>query len=131
MTARIAPEGAARRSWAYRLLRRCTEPPPVYGSVQWLTLPEGSPAKVGAVVRAAECWAQAGDNLADDLRCELDARRQADKALDDAEYVERHNAHRAEWSRRTPPSKTFTERRSEQLEAAKPRPGDYTGRGSA
>ncbi len=122
---------AARRRWAYRLVRRIATPAPLYGSQKWLQLPEGDPAKVAAVVTAAESWAQAGDDLETDLRLEIDAARRAHKQAEDADYQARANAHRAEWSRRTPTGMTFAERRTEQLEAAKPRIGDYTGRGSA
>ena len=130
MNAARAPEVAARRSWAYRLLRRCSQPPPIFGSREWLELPEGTPEKIGAVVVAAECWAQGQDNLVDDLRCDLDARRRIDKELDDADYQARAKAHRIEWSQ-LPTGKTFSERRAEQLESVKPRPGDFQGRGSA
>jgi hypothetical protein len=82
------------------------------------------------VVRAAECWAQAGDELADDLRRELDDRRTAHKAAEDADYQARAKAHRIEWARLST-GKTFSERRAEQLASVKPRPGDYTGKGSA
>jgi hypothetical protein len=60
---------------------------PVYGSPEWLALPEGSPAKVAAVVRAAECWARDGDELEDRLRSEVLALSRANKLAEDAEYV--------------------------------------------
>ena len=109
---------AARRRWAYRLVRRTTTPAPLYGSQKWLQLPEGDPAKVAAVVNAAECWAQAGDDLETELRRELDAARPAHKQAEDAEYQARAEAHRSEWSRRPPSGPTFLERRAEQLLAA-------------
>jgi len=131
MTAAIAPEVAARRSWAYRLLRRCPQPPPIYGSAEWLGLPEGDPAKVAAVVVAAECWATEGDELPERLALELENARAAFKLETDRDYVERYQSHRAEWSRLSQTSKSFAERRAEQPSSVKPRPGDYTGRGSA
>ncbi|MDQ3481434.1 MAG: hypothetical protein M3423_08945 [Actinomycetota bacterium] len=131
MNAARAPEVAARRSWAYRLLRRCSQPPPIFGSREWLELPEGTPAKIGAVVAAAECWAQDAENVAEDLRHEIDVRRESFKRAEDADYQDRAQAHRAEWSRLPSSGKSFAERRAEQLASVKPRPGDYTGRGSA
>lgn len=122
---------AARRRWSYRLVSRCTEPPPTYGSVAWLALPEGDRAKIGAVVIAAECWARAGDDLEIDLRREIDAARLAHKQADDADYRARSVAHRAKWSRLPSSGKSFVARRAEQLASVKPRRGDYTGRGSA
>ncbi len=122
---------AARRRWAYRLIRRTTTPAPRYGSSSWLALPEGDPAKIASVVTAAESWARGGDDLEADLHQELVAAGLAHKQAEDAEYQARAETHRSEWSRRTPPGKSFTERRTEQLAAAEPRPGDFTGRGSA
>jgi hypothetical protein len=49
----------ARRAWARVLIRRAPDPP-VYGSPEWLALDDTDPAKVAAVVAAAECWAQEG-----------------------------------------------------------------------
>lgn len=60
---------------------------PSYGSPEWLALPEGSPAKVAAVVRAAECWAVDGDELEERLRREVLALSRANKRAEDAEYV--------------------------------------------
>ncbi|WP_307044337.1 hypothetical protein [Streptomyces achromogenes] len=36
------------------LLGDSEEPPPVYGSMEWLQLPQGDPRKVAAVITAAE-----------------------------------------------------------------------------
>ena len=122
-TADSRPE--ARRRWARGLLERCTEPPPTYGTAGWLALAEGSAEKVASVVVAAECWAQAGDTLAVDLACELDERRRAEKAADDADYADRAAAHRDRY--RTGDVVPFAERRRRQLAATGPRPGDYRG----
>ena len=89
----------SRRRWAYRMIRRCPEPPPTYGSADWLALPEGSPAKVAAVIIAAEAWARMGDELEAEIRVELDLAWKAHKAAEDAEYRARAAAHREEWGR--------------------------------
>ncbi len=94
----MSDDVAARRRWAYRMIRRCPEPPPLYGSAAWLALPEGSPARVAAVVRAAEAWAQCGDELEAELRTELDLAWRAHKAAEDAEYQAQAAAHRERWS---------------------------------
>jgi hypothetical protein len=52
---RSAEQVAARKKWAYALLRKCTLPAPKYGSAEWLALPLRDPARVAAVVIAAEC----------------------------------------------------------------------------
>ncbi len=132
-TSRIQPAThliAARRRWAYGVIRKATSPSPVYGSAEWNALPLDDPRRVAACVRSAECWAQAGDDLCDSLAAELDAARIAHKLAEDREYVERAEAHRSEWARRRWHRKTFVERRAEQLESAKPRPGDYKGSGA-
>lgn len=87
----------ARRRWAYRMMSRCDSPPPAYGTSEWLALPEGSVEKVSAVIRAAECWARDGDELENRLRIEIELAREAFTADDDAEYVARRDAHRAEF----------------------------------
>lgn len=70
-----------------------------------------------------------GDNLADDLRREIDDRRRIDKELDDAEYVARADEHR-----RTAPKfsgRSFAERRAEQIASTAPRSGDFPGQRGA
>ncbi len=106
-------------------------PVPKYGSAEWLALPEGDPAKVAAVVVAAECWATEGDELPEQLARELENARAGFKLAEDADYQDRAQAHRAEWSRLPSSGKSFAERRAEQLASIRPGPGDYTGRGSA
>lgn len=76
----------ARREWARHLLAAAPDAPS-YGSPEWLALPESSPAKVAAVVRAAECWAIDGDDLEARLRLEVLALSRAYKRAEDAEYV--------------------------------------------
>jgi hypothetical protein len=86
-----------RRRWALGLIGRAPSPCPHYGSPEWLALPDGDPRKVGAVVVAAECWAQYGDTLEDDLRAELDAAWRAHKNAEDSDYQARAAAHREHW----------------------------------
>lgn len=90
----------ARVSWAARLIGAAMKPIPRYGSPEWLALPEGSPAKVAAVVVAAECWARDADELEERLRAEVELSRAAHKADEDAEYVARRDAHRESWTGR-------------------------------
>jgi len=113
------------------MIRKAASPPPRYGSAQWLSLPEGDPAKAAAVVVAAECWATEGDELPERLALELENARAAFKLETDRDYVERYQSHRTKWSQLSQTSKSFAERRAEQLASIGPRPGDYTGRGSA
>lgn len=88
----------ARSRWAAALIAVAEKPLYEYGSPEWLALPEGSPAKIAAVVVAAESWARAGDELEDRLRAELLFASEAHKAADDAEYLARAAAHRRSWT---------------------------------
>ncbi len=106
---------------------RATTPAPLYGSAEWCALRDNDPRKVASCVTAAECWAQAGDSLVDDLRAEVEAARKAHKVTEDADYQARAKAHRDE-SRNLSFGKSFAERRAEQLAAALPRPDDYQGK---
>jgi len=90
----------ARRAWAQALIRRCPSAAP-YGSPEWLAEPEGTPAKIAACVRAAECWARDGDDLEDRLRLEVETERKAFKAAEDEDYQTRRNRHRADWRPRS------------------------------
>jgi hypothetical protein len=119
-----------RRRWAYTLIRRCQKPPARYGSRSWLALPEADPAKVAAVVVAAEAWARMGDELEADVHREVDEARRAHKAAEDVDYQARAEAHR-ENHKDLPTGRSFAERRAAQLAAIEPRPGDFTGQGSA
>lgn len=85
-----------RRAWAQQLIDRAGDRPPAYGSPEFLALPDG-PAKVAAVVIAAECWAREGDDLPERLRLEVDLARSASKATEDAEYVARRDQWHQEW----------------------------------
>jgi hypothetical protein len=80
-----------RQEWARHLIDAAPDAPS-YGSPEWLALPEGHPAKVAAVVRAAECWAVDGDDLERRLRVEVLALSRANKQAEDAEYVTRMRA---------------------------------------
>jgi hypothetical protein len=85
-----------RKAWAARFIEAASDAE--YGSPAWAELPEG-PAKWGAAMRAAECWATDGDNLAANLAAALDGRA-ADlaKNAEDAVYVAQRDAWRSEWS---------------------------------
>ena len=115
-----------RRYWARQLIDRAPKPLPSYGSTEWLGLGADDPSKVAACVLAAECWASGADNLEDDLRREIEALQLGFKAGEDADYAARAEAHRAKWGN---PSKrkSFVERRTDQIAATMPRPGDYPG----
>lgn len=76
----------ARQQWARLLIERHPRPP-AYGSPEWLALPESHPAKIAAVVVAAECWSMDGDALEERLRLEVLALSRANKQAEDAEYV--------------------------------------------
>ncbi len=120
---------AARRRWAYSLIRRATSPAPKYGSAAWCALPDDDPAKIAAALVAAECWATDGDNLEQRLADEMALLRDGFKREEDREYQARYEAHR-----RTAPrfsTRPFAERRAEQMAAAAPREGDYPGRNGA
>lgn len=91
------PWTLARKRWAYSLIRRTASPPPAYGTPEWLALSDSDPAKVAAVVVAAEAWTGQMDTMAEDIIRELDERRRVDKELDDAAYQARAAAHRKEW----------------------------------
>jgi len=100
----------------------------MYGSTDWLMLPNDHPDKVAACVVAAECWATIADTLEADLRNEVYQSQKAFKRGEDAAYRASWEAHRKQFP--MPRRMTsFMERRARQLEAAKPRPGDYMGRG--
>ncbi len=113
-----AAEVAARRRWAYSLIRRASTPVPSYGSAEWLQLPDGTAAKVAAVVVAAESWARELDDLPDRLERELDERRRAEKAAEDAEYQARAAAHRRDWGHLRVVETSYAERRVRELAAA-------------
>ena len=127
MTAAPSPEVAARRRWAYSLVRRAAAPVPSYGSSEWLQLPDGTPEKVASVVVAAESWARELDDLPDRLERELDERRRAEKAAEDAEYQARAAAHRRSW-RHLRVVEAYADRRDRELAEARQRRSE-SGRG--
>ncbi|WP_299057067.1 hypothetical protein [uncultured Nocardioides sp.] len=86
-----------RRQWAYKLVRKAAPNSPAYGTAEWLALPESSPEKIAAVVRAAECWAREGDELEEKLRHEVALARRAFKVEEDRGYQERAAAHKERW----------------------------------
>jgi hypothetical protein len=87
----------ARQEWAQNLIARHPSPP-TYGSPEWLALPEAHPAKIAAVIIAAECWAVDGDQLEDRLRTEILALSRADKQAQDAEYVAGYQSWAKTWA---------------------------------
>jgi len=88
-------DGTSRSRWARRMIGAVAKPLPSYGSPEWVALPEGDRRKVAAVVVAAECWARDLEHLAEDLRSEFHLAKQRE----DADYQERHRAHRDQWAR--------------------------------
>lgn len=88
---------SSRRHWADEMIRRASASVPPYGSDAWCQLPESSPAKVAAVVIAAEAWATTGDHLEMQLSLEVEVSRHAFKADEDAAYRDRAAAHRERW----------------------------------
>jgi len=119
-----------RRYWARRMIDKAKGAPlPVYGDAIWLTLPEGNPVKVAAVIVAAEAWATLGDDIPGRLTVEVAAAYTAHKQAEDEEYVARAKAHRD--SAPKPVRASFMQRRAAQLAAAAPREGDYPGRGAS
>lgn len=102
---------------------------PVYGSPEWCALQIGDPRRVAACVAAAEHYTRDYyDNLEARLRFEVEQSQRAFKREEDAEYVRQHTEHRDAWSKKRVVSISFEERRRQQLEDAKPRPGDFPGR---
>lgn len=90
-----------RRQWAYAMISRTSEPPPSYGSPEWLALPDG-PEKVAAVVIAAEAWARDGEEIRDRLLLELGVSPEVHKAAEDAAYAALRDEHRRSWDPRLP-----------------------------
>ena len=127
MTAAPSPEVTARRRWAYSLIRRAAAPVPSYGSAEWLQLPDGTAAKVAAVVVAAESWAGELDDLPDRLERELDERRRAEKLEEDAAHQARAAEHRRDW-RHLRVVEPYADRRARELAEARQRSAD-SGRG--
>ncbi|MBA2558665.1 MAG: hypothetical protein H0V07_02040 [Propionibacteriales bacterium] len=124
-----ADEIAQRRAWAYALIRQAETPAPLYGSPEFNSLAMDDPRRVASCVRAAEAWAQDGDELPERLADEIAQLRLNHKGLDDAEYVARAEAHRV--ANRAPSKPTFAQRRAAQLAAIAPRPGDFPGTGAS
>lgn len=122
-----ATPSTSRRYWARQLIERQTPTRPIYGSTEWLMLPNDHPDKIAACVVAAECWATAGDTLEDDLRREIKALQIGFKHGEDTAYQEQVDAHRERYGEAPRQLKSFVERRTDQIAAAQPRPGDHPG----
>jgi hypothetical protein len=117
-----------RRYWAQQLLDAGSGWP-VYGSPEWCALQVDDPRRVAACVAAAEHYTRDFyDNLEERLRLEVEQSRIAFKRDEDAEYVRQYTEHRSAWQKKRVVSISFEERRRQQLEDAKPRPGDFPGR---
>ncbi len=119
-----------RRYWAQQLLD-AGQGWPVYGSPEWCALQVDDPRRVAACVAAAEIYTRDFyDNLEERLAFEIEQSRIAFKHDEDAEYVRQYTEHRNTWSKKSTRvvSISFEERRRQQLEDAKPRPGDFLGR---
>lgn len=86
-----------RRKAHARLFIRRAPDAPIYGSEEWLALPDG-PAKVAAVYKAAEAWLTEHEEALARLRAEHLAAAMEAKRADDAAFVERREAHRRQWS---------------------------------
>jgi pimeloyl-ACP methyl ester carboxylesterase len=117
-----------RKSWSRALIDKATRPIERYGSPEWCALPLDHPNRVAAVILAAESWAWDWENLEDNVRREVEDLRAAFKRDEDAEYVRQYTEHRSAWQKKRVVSISFEERRRQQLEDAKPRPGDFPGR---
>jgi len=76
---------------------------------------------------AAESWARELDDLPERLEHELDERRRAEKAAEDAEYQARAAAHRRDW-RHLRVVEPYADRRDRELAEAIYRPADADGR---
>lgn len=88
----------ARREWANRFLSRASKPLPVYGSAEWVALPDSAPEKVAAVVAAAE--RELLGRLLEEMqtRAELEYAAARFKEADDAAFRTAGQAHREAWN---------------------------------
>jgi hypothetical protein len=121
-----------RRYWARRLIDQARDcwPIPRYGSPEWLMLADGSPARIAAVVIAAEAWAQDSDDIEERLRRELVDRWYADKHADDEVYSKEIASHRKRWGHLRLVAVSHSTEVDRVAEARKPRPGDFRGTGA-
>lgn len=86
----------ARRRWALALIQRAPEPPPTYGTREWVALPDG-PLKVAAVVIAAERTAADDAELEVTVSHQVELLRRAYKAGQDDGWADRCDDHRERW----------------------------------
>ena len=126
----LAELSIGRRTWVRRYIEHQahTGPAPEYGSTEWLALPDDDMRKWISAVKAAECWAQEGDNLEPELRREVAEMQRQHKLREDEEYQQSATAHRERYGN-PPTRKSFVERRSEQIHSATGRSDDYPGGG--
>lgn len=99
---------------------------PEYGSATWAAIPLESPVRLASMAVAAEVHARAGDTLEADLRREIAALRAGFKRGEDEAYRASVDGHRARYGRSNL-GQSFVDRRTDQIAAAQPRPGDYHG----
>lgn len=102
---------ARRKAWARTYIQR-GKGSPMYGTPEWLALPDDHPGKVAACVRAAECWATEGDEYEGRIEHELDALALAHKRIDDAEFVAAGEAHAHRWRHLTDSHRALMNRRA-------------------
>lgn len=75
----LSRQAKQRRRWAAEILRVASDVPS-YGSPEFLQLDDGDARKVASVVRAAECWATAGDDYPWITELELEHHRRTEDA---------------------------------------------------
>ncbi|HRD60453.1 MAG TPA: DUF2742 domain-containing protein [Nocardioides sp.] len=89
-----------RKAQARPFIRRAPDAP-LYGSEEFLALPDGDPAKVSAVYRAAEAYLTEFEERLEQLRAQHEfAAREAAKRAEDAEFVRNRDEHRRAWTGR-------------------------------
>ena len=86
-------------------------PVPRYGSDAWHRLDYADPRRWAAVIMAAECWAQDGDDIAGRIRRDLAWEVEAHQRLDAAEFAAM--AARVRASARQPSHAELVRRRAE------------------
>ena len=88
---RLSPSERVTLAWARSLIRAGSrgDPPPRFGSREWLALPDRDRRKVAAVVMAAVCWWDESrpSRLVERTEQELEARRVVDQRLDEEEFT--------------------------------------------
>lgn len=73
----LSQQAKYRRRWARRIIRSVPDVP-IYGSAEFLALPDGDRRKLASIVRAAECWARDADDFEWLAELQLEHHRRAD-----------------------------------------------------